>query len=114
MTFKIHLNNNEKVGLPHLIEHVLVNQIKTPEFIKLTGSTDRNAISIKMIGNTTDLIKFSQYFFNQLFKFNISIQNVQAEKAVILQEIKQYGNSKLEKFANIARNCSFQISNLFD
>ncbi|QNQ81165.1 hypothetical protein [Lactobacillus sp. PV034] len=31
-----------------------------------------------------------------------------------MQEIKQYGNSRLEKFANIARNCSFKSSNLFD
>lgn len=114
MTFKIHLTDHEKTGLPHLVEHVLINQTKTPDFIKLSGSTDLNSISIKMIGKNKDLVNFSQYFLNKLFTFKIKTKSLQNEKAVVIQEIRQYGNSKLEKFANIARNCSFKDSNLFD
>ncbi|CCI84908.1 Peptidase, M16 family [Lactobacillus pasteurii DSM 23907 = CRBIP 24.76] len=91
-----------------------MNKIKKPDFIKLSGSTDRNAISIKMLGNSADIVNFSQYFFSKLFAFKIKKQSLRNEKAVVIQEIRQYGNSSLEKFANVARNCSFKAHNLFD
>lgn len=113
ISFKIHLNDYEKIGLPHLVEHVLVNQIPTPEYIKLSGSTNKKSLSIKILGNASDLEIFVPIFLSRLFKFKMMEQDLQAEKAVVIQEFKQYRNSKLERFANIARNCSFKVSDLF-
>lgn len=115
ITLKIRLNFKEKNGLPHLVEHLLVHQVHIPSYITISGNTNTSCISIRILGNSKDCIAVLSLWLNQIIDLkNINQTNLDAEKDVVIQEIKQYKISNFEKFTSVSRNLAFERKNIFN
>lgn len=107
IVIKIHLKEQYKNGIPHLFEHLVIDQIKKPSFLNVIGSTTLRFIAFKIIGIEDDIYDFLTKFVYNLSSFQLTDKNLESEKSIVKQELLQYRTSQLEKFASEARNKMF-------
>ena len=107
VTFKIGIKNCIKSGVPHLFEHLLVNQIFKFKNIIVKGSTTERNISIVFLGEKNMMDKIIPVIVDKITNLSISIKQLNFEKKVVNQEILEYQVNNLQRFAIKARNKTF-------
>ena len=112
ITLKIHLWENEKLGLPHLVEHLLTHQQYIPNYIKVEGKTNNNFIALNLMGHKDEFVSFITQFLYSIFNYKVAPEKFISEKAIVMQEMNHYKHSNLEQFATIARNIAFDSSDV--
>lgn len=111
IVIKLHLKEQFRDGLPHLFEHLVINKIKKPSFLKINASTTPRFIAFKIIGIEEDIYDFLKEFVYNLINFEVTKRQLESEKLIVKQELLQYRTSQLEKFASEARNITFDSKN---
>ena len=89
IVIKIHLKEQYKNGIPHLFEHLVIDQIKKPSFLNVSGSTTLRFIAFKIIGIEDDIYDFLTKFVYNLSSFQLTDKNLESEKSIVKQELLQ-------------------------
>lgn len=112
ITLKIKIAYPIKFGVPHLFEHLLTNQIFNFENVITNGSTTSRNISITLLSEEKIMSEIIPNIAKKITNLNISTNQLNFEKNIIRQEIREYQINSVQKFGSMARNTTFNSSDL--